>query len=62
MTIFIVQIAETRNYEIVVDAPNTVTAGKVAMKKWRDAPEVGGFEIPDTTTKIVAISPQRGEE
>ena len=62
MTIFIVQIAETRNYEIVVDAPNTVAAGKVAMKKWRDAPEVGGFEIPDTTTKIVAISPQRGEE
>lgn len=56
MAKFAVQIAETRNYVIKVDAANKAAAEDAAMTIWRDAPEVGGYEITDQSTEIVAAT------
>lgn len=56
MAKFIVQIAETRNFEIDVEADDDASAREAAMKVWREAPEVGGYEIADTTEEVVAVS------
>jgi hypothetical protein len=56
MAQYTVQIAETRNFEIVVDAPNPDRARVLAMQDWRNAPDVSGYEIPDTETEVVAIT------
>lgn len=53
---FIVQIAETRNYEIEIEAQSENSASELAMDVWRNADEVGGYEIPDTTTEIVSVT------
>lgn len=53
---FTVQIAETRNYQIEVEAADENAAREEARKVWRDAPEVGGYEIPDQETDIVAVT------
>ncbi len=56
---FIVQIAETRNFEITVDAADEATASTAAWKIWREAPEVGGYEIDETEDDIVAITEKK---
>lgn len=58
MAKFVVQIAETRNYEIEVDAADKRAAREAAWKIWREAPEVGSYEISDTETETVAITPK----
>jgi hypothetical protein len=52
---FVVQIAETSNFQIEVEAADERAAEAKAMEVWRDAPEVGGYQIPDTETEVVAV-------
>ncbi len=59
MAKFIVQIAEVRNYEIAVTAADHLEAEAKAMKIYRDAPELGSYEIPDTTVEVMAVTQQK---
>lgn len=53
---FTVQIAETCNYEIQVQAEDEASAKTEALELWRNAAEVGGWQIADTETEVVAVS------
>lgn len=53
---FVVQIAETRNYELSVIAENESAAREMALKEWIEAPEVGSYEIADQSIEVVAVT------
>ena len=59
MPTFIVQIAEVLNYEVEIEASNEGDARDAAFLKWRDADEVGGWQIPDTVARVVAVTAKR---
>lgn len=60
MRTFLVQFAQTRNYEIEVTAADETVAKAKAWNIWRDAPELGSYEISDEETDIVACT-QKGQ-
>lgn len=53
---FVVQIAETNNYELSVEATDEEQARELAWEEWRSAPTIGQWEIADMTTEIVAVT------
>ena len=53
---YIIQIAETRNFEIPIDAVDEAIARELAMEIWREADTTGQWEIADTTTEVVAVT------
>ena len=55
---YLVQIAETNNFEIPITAESPEEARRKAWELWRYANTVGQWEIPDTETEIVAVTHQ----
>lgn len=53
---FTVQIAETRNYQLQVQAEDEAAAEIEALALWKNAPCVGGWEIDQTVTDVVAVT------
>jgi hypothetical protein len=56
MATFIVQIAETNNFELPIEAETEEQARKLAMEEWLSAPTTGQWEIADMNTEIVAVT------
>lgn len=50
MAKWIVSVAETEHYEIEVEADSEAEALEKGMAEWREAPDVGGYQIADTET------------
>lgn len=53
---FTIHVAETRHFEFEVEAADEEAARDAGWKEWRDAPEVGGYELPDQETELSATA------
>lgn len=51
---FTIHVTETRHFEFEVDATDMEGARDAGWKVWREAPEVGGYELPDQETELSA--------
>ena len=57
MTKYLVQIAETRNYVIEVEAVDRERAEWEALQIWTKADDVGSYESDGPWSEIVAVEP-----
>lgn len=59
---FIVHIAETRNFDIPVDADTGAEAQAMAEKLWRETGDPSAWERSDASAEVISIMPQGGEK